>query len=171
MVTGVLALQGGFQAHLRLLAPHAVEVRNTNDLTSIDRLILPGGESTAQHKLIEAARLLEPLCRFVESGKPVFATCAGLILCARFGWLDVSVKRNAYGRQLDSFEALDDAGSRHLVFIRAPRIGTVGPQVQVLATLRGEPILVSSKNVTAACYHPELSTHSSEEYLRSIAWS
>jgi 5'-phosphate synthase pdxT subunit len=154
MVTGVLALQGGFGAHLR--ATNGVEVREPRDLENIDALVLPGGESTTQHKLIELGGLREPLEQFVRSGKPVFATCAGLILCARYGWLDITVQRNAYGRQIDSFVALDDSGTRKLVFIRAPRIEKVGPQVEVLASYQGEPVLVRQGNVTGACYHPEL---------------
>ncbi|MBL8956632.1 MAG: pyridoxal 5'-phosphate synthase glutaminase subunit PdxT [Myxococcaceae bacterium] len=156
MTPGVLALQGGFQAHLRALGPSALEVRTPEELARVDSLVLPGGESTTQGKLIELGGLKPALDGFVRSGKPVFATCAGLILCARYGWLDVDVKRNAYGRQADSFEALDDSGTRRLVFIRAPRIERVGPGVEVLASFNGEPVLVRQKNVTAACYHPEL---------------
>ena len=153
--TGVLSLQGGFGAHLRA-NPGAIEVRCPADLERCDALILPGGESTTQHQLIGLGGLGEPLNAFVRSGKPVFATCAGLILAARYRWLDVDVTRNAYGRQLDSFVTHDDSGTRRLVFIRAPRIEEVGPQVEVLATLKGEPVLVRQGNVTGACYHPEL---------------
>lgn len=156
MTAGVLAVQGGFQAHLRSLGADAIEVRTPDELSRIDSLVLPGGESTTQHRLIELGGLREPLERFVRSGRPVLATCAGLILCARYGWLDVTVTRNAYGRQVDSFEALDDSGTRKLIFIRAPRIDRVGPQVEVLATLKGSPVLVRQRNVTGACYHPEL---------------
>jgi len=156
MTPGVLALQGGFQAHLKALGPGAIEVRTPEDLAGVGSLVLPGGESTTQAKLIELGGLKGPLDAFVASGKPVLATCAGLILCARYGWLDVGVKRNAYGRQVDSFEAVDDSGTRKLVFIRAPRIERVGPSVEVLATLNGEPVLVRQGNVTGACYHPEL---------------
>ena len=155
MITGVLALQGGYQAHLRA-NPGAIEIRGPGELETVDALILPGGESTTQHKLIELGGLRDPLERFVRSGKPVLATCAGLILAAKYGWLDVDVTRNAYGRQVDSFEALDDSGTRRLVFIRAPRIDRVGPGVEVLATLKGEPVLVRQGNVTGACFHPEL---------------
>lgn len=155
-VAGVLALQGGFQAHLRRLGPQAIEVRTPADLARVSSLVLPGGESTTQAKLIELGGLRAPLEEFVHSGMPVFATCAGLILAARWGWLDVTVKRNAYGRQVDSFEALDDSGTRRLIFIRAPRIERVGAGVEVLATLKGEPVLVQQRNVTGACFHPEL---------------
>ena len=157
MKTGVLALQGGFGAHLRAHAG-AIEVRTPGELERCDQLILPGGESTTQDKLIALGGLRSALDAFVRSGKPVFGTCAGLILCARYGWLDVSVTRNAYGRQVDSFEAMDDSGTRKLVFIRAPRIDRVGPGVEVLATLRGSPVLVRQGNVTGACYHPELTS-------------
>jgi 5'-phosphate synthase pdxT subunit len=156
---GVLALQGGFGAHVESLRAqgHAViEVRLPKHLDGLDALVLPGGESTTQHLLIERAKLRGPLEDFVRSGKPVLATCAGLILCARYHWLDVEVQRNAYGRQLDSFEALSDDGKHHLVFIRAPRITRSGPKVEVLATLYGEPVMVRQGNVTGATFHPEL---------------
>ncbi len=153
---GVLALQGGFQAHLEALGPGAIEVRTAADLARVSALVLPGGESTAQAKLIALGGLEPALHELVASGRPVLGTCAGLILCARYGWLDVGVQRNAYGRQVDSFVALDDSGTRRLVFIRAPRIERVGPSVEVLATLKGEPVLVRQGNVTGACYHPEL---------------
>jgi 5'-phosphate synthase pdxT subunit len=159
-VPGVLALQGGFGAHLRSLGPGAIDVRSAAELERCDSLVLPGGESTTQAKLIELGGLKPALDAFVASGRPVFATCAGLILCARFGWLDVSVTRNAYGRQADSFEAMDDSGTRRLIFIRAPRIDRVGAGVEVLATWRGSPVLVRQRNVTGACYHPELSPFS-----------
>lgn len=156
MTTGVLALQGGFGAHLAALGAAGVEVRTAAELGQVDALVLPGGESTVQARLIERGGLRQALEQFVRSGKPVLATCAGLILCARYGWLDVSVQRNAYGRQVDSFEAMDDSGTRRLVFIRAPRIERVGEGVEVLATLKGEPVLVRQRNVTGACFHPEL---------------
>jgi 5'-phosphate synthase pdxT subunit len=158
-VTGVLALQGGFGAHLEALRARgepAVEVRLPRHLSGLEALVLPGGESTTQAMLIERAGLRAPLEDFVRSGKRVLATCAGLILCARFGWLDVDVQRNAYGRQLDSFEATSDDGQHRLVFIRAPRITRIGPKVSVLATLKSEPVLVRQGNVTGATFHPEL---------------
>jgi 5'-phosphate synthase pdxT subunit len=164
---GVLALQGGFAAHAQALeaAGRAVRlVRAARDLEGLGGLVLPGGESTAQLKLVARGLLEGPLRTFVQGGRPVLATCAGLILAARavlpdqpsFGWLDVTVQRNAYGRQLDSFEAEDDAGRRRLVFIRAPRIAAVGRGVEVLATLRGEPVLVRQGRVVGATFHPEL---------------
>jgi pyridoxal 5'-phosphate synthase pdxT subunit len=166
-VVGVLALQGGFEAHARALARlghGVVEVRAASDLDALDGLVLPGGESTTQLKLIARWGLGGPLEEFVRSGRPVLATCAGLILAARavtnpeqrcFGWLDVEVARNAWGRQLDSFEAVSDDGLP-LVFIRAPRIRGLGRDVECLARLAGEPILVRQKNVTGAAFHPEL---------------
>jgi 5'-phosphate synthase pdxT subunit len=157
---GVLALQGGFGAHLRALEKQGhgvVEVRLPEQLAGLDALVLPGGESTTQRMLIERAAGLQPkLEAFVRSGKPVLATCAGLILCAHYGWLDVDVQRNAYGRQLDSFEATSDDGAHALVFIRAPRITRIGPNVKVLVTLKGEAVAVRAGNVTGATFHPEL---------------
>jgi 5'-phosphate synthase pdxT subunit len=164
---GVLAVQGGFAAHEAALARAGLvarQVRAAADLAGLDGLVLPGGESTTQLRLIARHGLEGPLAELVASGKPVLATCAGLILAARdvtprqpsYGWLDVAVDRNAFGRQLDSFEADDDAGARHLVFIRAPRITRVGKGVEVLATLRGEPVLVRRGRVVGATFHPEL---------------
>lgn len=164
---GVLALQGGFAAHqkvLRRLGHEALAVRAARDLEGLEGLVLPGGESTAQLKLIGLGQLEGPLRAAVACGYPVLATCAGLILAARdvspeqqsFGWLDVSVQRNAYGRQLDSFEARSDAGLP-LVFIRAPRICAIGAAVEVCERLAGEPILVREDAVYGATFHPELS--------------
>jgi 5'-phosphate synthase pdxT subunit len=164
---GVLALQGGFAAHARALGDaglEAREVRDARELRAVDGLVLPGGESTAQLRLIERHGLGGELETFVASGRPVLATCAGLILAARrvrpvqrsFGWLDVEVDRNAYGRQLDSFEDVADGEELPLVFIRAPRIAAVGGGVEVLARWRGEPVLVRAGAVTGATFHPEL---------------
>jgi len=177
---GVLALQGGYHPHLdvlRRLGHDAVEVRSRDDLRGLEGLILPGGESTSQLRLIHRQNLSEALDDFVRSEHPVLATCAGLILAARravhpeqpsMGWLDVSVERNAWGRQLDSFEAASDAPRSRalgsaipLVFIRAPRIQEVGPAAQVLLTYRDEPILVRQGNVWGATFHPELTGDSS----------
>jgi 5'-phosphate synthase pdxT subunit len=173
---GVLALQGGYRPHwvvLRNLGHEPVEVRSKDELKRVEGLILPGGESTSQLRLIERQNLGQPLNDFVHSGRAVLATCAGLILAARrvvnpeqpsLGWLDVTVERNAWGRQLDSFEATADPSTASLtrcalplVFIRAPRIQEVGPSAQVLATYREEPILVRQRNVWGATFHPELS--------------
>jgi len=167
---GVLALQGGFAAHVRAL--HAVgvdtrEVRAPVDLRGLDGLVLPGGESSVQLALLDRLGLETPLRAFVAGGAPVLATCAGLILASRaialssqpsFGWLDVIVLRNAYGRQQESFEARSDDGRWPLVFIRAPRIMAVGAGVRVLATYRGEAVLVQQGNVVGAAFHPELTS-------------
>lgn len=171
---GVLALQGGWAAHLHTLAAlrmSAREVRRPADLDGLAGLILPGGESTTHLRLIDRFELEAPLNAFAQSGKPIFCTCAGMILAARavvepaqksFGWIDIEVARNAWGRQVHSFEARadapleGDADPLRLMFIRAPRIREVGPQVQVLATFEGEPILVRQGNIWAASFHPEL---------------
>jgi 5'-phosphate synthase pdxT subunit len=168
MRIGVLAVQGGFAPHLealRSLGHDARPVRSPGDLELVEGLVLPGGESTAQLRLVERAGLREPLCREVGRGAPVLATCAGLILAAArverpeqpsFGWIDVTVARNGWGRQIDSFEARDDACALALVFIRAPRIVRVGAGVEILATLGGEPVLVRQGKILAATFHPEL---------------
>ncbi len=166
MRVGVLALQGGFAAHvaaLRALGHEAVAARTADDLSAVDGLVIPGGESTTMWRQMERDGLHEVLDRFV--GRPVLATCAGLILVAHgvtdpvqpsLRWLDVDVRRNGYGRQLDSFEARSDDGDQPLVFIRAPRITRVGTAVDVLATHDGEPVLVRQGNLVAATFHPEL---------------
>lgn len=165
---GVLALQGGFAPHRQTLEAlgHTVrEVRTAGDFADLDGLILPGGESTAQLRLLSRHGLDAELDAFGRSGRPVLCTCAGLILAARevkspaqrsFGWLDVTVARNAWGRQVDSFTAKDDAERLPLVFIRAPRVVAVGPQVEILATFQGEPILCRQGRIYGATFHPEL---------------
>jgi pyridoxal 5'-phosphate synthase pdxT subunit len=174
MRIGVLALQGAFAEHisvLRQLGAEAVQVRLPHDLEGISGLILPGGESTTMRKLIDRWGLREPILDLARQGAPIFGTCAGMILVAReitdgdepvFPLLDVSVKRNAFGRQLDSFEAdlqvpvLGDLPV-HGVFIRAPIIERVGPDVDVLATLDdGRVVAVRQRNVLATAFHPEL---------------
>ena len=165
---GVLALQGNFAAHAAALSAaglRARPVRQAQDLLGLAGLVLPGGESTTQWKLLHRHDLAGALATFIASGAPVLATCAGLILVARavehpvqasFGWLDVVVARNAWGRQLDSFEAVADDDDTELIFIRAPRILDWGPAVKVLARWRGEPVLVRQGNLTGATFHPEL---------------
>ncbi len=164
-LVGVLALQGGFAPHVRAFQQLGCEVRQVRrpeDLTGLTALAFPGGESTAQRKLIAWANLREPLQELVERGTPILGTCAGLILAAEFGWLNLSVRRNAWGRQIHSFEARADKTSAHgfvdmpLVFIRAPRIQTLGAGVEVLASYQGEPVLVRQGSVVGACFHPEL---------------
>ncbi len=166
---GVLALQGAFELHaqaVRDLGHRTVLVRSASDLEALDALVLPGGESTVQLDLIGRLGLEEPLRALVARGVPVLATCAGLILAARsvhrpeqrsFGFVDVTVERNAWGRQVDSFEARSDRG-RDIVFIRAPRIVAAGPGVEVLDTFGGEVVLVRERNVTCATFHPELTS-------------
>jgi 5'-phosphate synthase pdxT subunit len=165
---GVLALQGDFAAHQVALAATglvAQPVRAAADFVGLSGLVLPGGESTTQLLLLRRHGLTQALRDFVATGAPVLATCAGLILAAArvtqpaqasFAFLDVAVERNAWGRQLDSFEALDDEGQMPLVFIRAPRIRAVGADVAVLARFRGEPVLVRQGNLLGATFHPEL---------------
>lgn len=157
MRVGVLALQGGFRPHLAMIermGHQPIEVRSKASLDRSEAIVLCGGESTTQAKLLEAAGLSEPVRRAV-SDRPALATCAGLILVAAWGRLDAQVERNAYGPQTRSFEAITDQG-REAVFIRAPRIRRVGGSVEVLDTLKGEPVLVRSGRLTAATFHPEL---------------
>jgi pyridoxal 5'-phosphate synthase pdxT subunit len=161
---GVLALQGDFEAHSRILArlgAEAVAVRTRADLEELDGLVIPGGESTTMTLGIEREGLAQPLHDLVESGAPVLGTCAGLIMLDRdhLGLLDVSARRNAFGRQLQSFEAeleLDGMGEMHAVFIRAPWVDEAGDGVEVLAEVEGHPVAVREGNVMAVAFHPEL---------------
>jgi 5'-phosphate synthase pdxT subunit len=166
---GVLAVQGAFAKHgevLESLGHRVVFVRAARDLDGLDGLVLPGGESSVQLEMIQRLDLEAPIRRFPG---PILATCAGLILLASevspsqrsLGLVDVTVARNAWGRQIDSFEARDDAGARDLVFIRAPRILRVGPSVRILATFRGEPVLIRQGKITCATFHPELTPDAS----------
>ena len=174
MRIGVLALQGAFIEHLdllRQLGVEAVAVRLPSDLDGVSGLVLPGGESTTMRKLVDRWGLREPILDLAAQGAPLFGTCAGMILLSReivdgdepvLPLLDVAVKRNAFGRQLDSFEADLDVpvlGDRpvHGVFIRAPVIERVGPEVDVLASLEdGRVVAVRERNVVATAFHPEL---------------
>jgi 5'-phosphate synthase pdxT subunit len=173
---GILALQGDVNAHriaLERVGVESVEIRDVSGLQSAAGLVLPGGESTSIWKLMEGTGLEEGIRRFVHSGRPVLATCAGAILLAKrithpdregLGLLDVTANRNAYGRQLESavvsLPDLDHAalGDEPLeaVFIRAPKLTNLGPGVAVLARRDGEPVLVLSGQVLAATFHPEL---------------
>jgi len=160
---GVLALQGGFEAHAKALDELGARtriVRVPADLDGLDGLVIPGGESTTMTLGIERERLAEPLRDFVRSGRPTLGTCAGLIMLDRghLGLLDVSVQRNAFGRQTSSFEAeLDfDGEPLHAVFIRAPWVEEVGEGVEVLAEVDGHPVAVREGNVLAVAFHPEL---------------
>jgi pyridoxal 5'-phosphate synthase pdxT subunit len=163
VVVGVLALQGGFEAHakaLRELGAEAREVRTPADLGGLDALVIPGGESTTIGLGVERERLAGPLAEFVNSGRPVLGTCAGMILLDRdhLGLLDISVRRNAFGRQLASFEAeLDFEGEPlHAVFIRAPWVEEAGDAVEILAEVDGHPVAVRQSNILAVAFHPEL---------------
>jgi 5'-phosphate synthase pdxT subunit len=163
-LVGVLALQGGFEAHAKSLARLAVdvrEIRTPKDLDVIDALIIPGGESTTIGLGVEREGLAEPLVDFARSGRPVLGTCAGMIMLdrAHLGVLDIDVRRNAFGRQLASFEAelSFDGVPLHAVFIRAPWVEEVGDEVEVLAEVDGHPVAVRQGNVLAVAFHPELS--------------
>lgn len=170
---GVLALQGAFREHvraLRRLGADAVEVRTPDELAAVDALVLPGGESTTMDILLGTTGLRAPLQDRIDAGMPAFGTCAGLILLATdledgvegqrtLAALDVTARRNGYGRQVASFEAdvaLGDETPMHGVFIRAPRITRVGEDVEVLATYGDEPVAVRRGPIMAATFHPEL---------------
>jgi 5'-phosphate synthase pdxT subunit len=168
---GVLALQGDFREHARAFADAGatpVEVRTPEHLVDVDCLAIPGGESTTISRLARAYGLVEPIRERARAGMPILGTCAGLITLAErviggeplFGLLDVTVRRNAYGRQVDSFEVdLDVEGIDHPVrgvFIRAPRVEEVGQGVRVLASHEGAPVVVAQGSVVAAAFHPEL---------------
>ncbi len=174
LTVGVLALQGAFDIHrrrLELLGANAPLVRTCTDLHGLDAIVLPGGESTTMSRLLTTSGLFDDLKGRLIDGLAVLGTCAGMILCATdvldgrpdqrgFDLIDLTVRRNGYGRQLDSFEAdldidgLDDAF--HAVFIRAPLVERVGPDVEVLARHDGVPVLVRSARCTVAAFHPEL---------------
>lgn len=172
MRVGVLALQGDFREHAALLegmGHEAVLVRKADELSGLQALILPGGESTTIGKLADRYGLLEPLRTAIRGGLPTLGTCAGLIFLAsgttgnrqiHLGVLDVVVERNAFGPQVDSFEAeLAVAGMAeplHAVFIRAPVVAKVGTEVEVLASVGDDPVMVRHGNIVATSFHPEL---------------
>ena len=175
MKVGVLALQGAFARHIDVLediGASGIEVRQPRDLADIERLVMPGGESTTMSKLLESSGLFEPLAEKIRSGMPVFGTCAGMILLAEqvldgsdgqrsFGAIDIDVRRNAYGRQVDSFETtLDVVGldsPMQAVFIRAPSVDRVSPDVEVLAMVGEQAVLARQGSTMVAAFHPELS--------------
>jgi pyridoxal 5'-phosphate synthase pdxT subunit len=167
---GVLAVQGGFAAHLsvlRELGAEAIEVRLPADLEGLDGLVIPGGESTTIAKGIESAGLAAAIQAHHEEGRPVLGTCAGMIVCDadHLGLLDVTTRRNAFGRQLQSFEAdlaLEGIGEEPLraVFIRAPWVERAGTGVDVLASYDGHPVAVREGSVLACAFHPELADDS-----------
>lgn len=170
---GVLAIQGDVPEHLRALEEAGAEarkVRTAAELAEVDALVIPGGESTTIGMLLERFGVMEPLRRRIAEGMPLLGTCAGLILMAkeiegsdqpRIGCMDVAVLRNAYGRQVDSFEADLEApvlGEEplHAVFIRAPQVTRVDPGVEVLADSEAGPVLVRQGRLLGATFHPEL---------------
>ncbi|NBU38969.1 MAG: pyridoxal 5'-phosphate synthase glutaminase subunit PdxT, partial [Actinobacteria bacterium] len=171
-VIGVLALQGAFAAHAESLArvgARAAEVRTPEHLAGVDALVMPGGESSTMSNLLVSSGLFDEIATRISAGMAVFGTCAGMILLASeildgrddqrsFSAIDISVRRNAFGRQVDSFETdiPTSVGSFHGVFIRAPRIERTGESVEVLGSLDGEPVLVRNERVMAASFHPEL---------------
>ncbi len=173
---GILALQGDVREHSAALAELGalpIEVRRPFDLDAVDALVLPGGESTTMSLLLESSELFEPVARRLAEGMPALGTCAGMILLARevvdgrpdqrvFGALDITVRRNAFGRQIDSFETtleVDALGGPPFdaVFIRAPSVERVGPGVEVLAQVADVPVLCRQGPVVVAAFHPELS--------------
>jgi 5'-phosphate synthase pdxT subunit len=180
MKVGILALQGAVDAHARSLTrlgAAVVEVRRAEHLDSIDAIVMPGGESTTMSKLLHRQDLFEPLAERLGAGLPALGTCAGMILLAAevrdgrpdqrsFGAIDIVVRRNAFGRQVDSFEAdllvdgLADSGLDpapvHAVFIRAPIVESAGPDVEVLASVDGAPVLCRQGPVLVSAFHPEL---------------
>ena len=175
MKIGVLALQGASARHVAMLArlgAQPVSVRSRADLDTVDALVLPGGESTTISMLLESAGLFEPLAERLGDGMPAFGTCAGMILLGHeildgrsdqrcFDVIDIRVRRNAFGRQVDSFEA-DlavggvDGGPVHAVFIRAPVVDAVGEGVEILATVDDRPVVCREGPVVVAAFHPEL---------------
>ena len=175
-VVGVLALQGAFEAHqhvLRDLGVETVQVRTPAELESVDALVMPGGESTTMSHLLVTSGLFESIDARLKQGMPVFGTCAGMILLAKgvldgrsdqksFGAIDIDVKRNAYGRQIDSFETDIEIDGLvedfHAVFIRAPQIARCGEGVTVLARHGQDIVLARQGSVMVASFHPELTS-------------
>jgi pyridoxal 5'-phosphate synthase pdxT subunit len=168
---GVLALQGDFREHawtLEAAGATPIEVRTPQDLDQVSCLVLPGGESTTMSKLARIYELVQPIVDRANQGMPILGTCAGMILLARgveggeplFELMDISVRRNAYGRQVESFESdLSVEGIEHPVrgvFIRAPLVTRVGPGVRVLAEYEGAPVVLEQGNLLVASFHPEL---------------
>ncbi|HAN36309.1 MAG TPA: pyridoxal 5'-phosphate synthase glutaminase subunit PdxT [Ilumatobacteraceae bacterium] len=171
---GVLALQGAFTAHedaLRSLHVTTRQVRTPADLTQVAALVMPGGESTTMARLLETSQMFDELSARISAGMPVFGTCAGMILLAKevldgrtdqrsFGAIDIGVRRNGYGRQVDSFETDVEVSGLdrpfHAVFIRAPKVVTTGTAVEVLATHDGVPVLARQGHIMVASFHPEI---------------
>lgn len=182
LTIGVLALQGAFAKHIEMFdlldGVNAVEVRSGDQLDACDGLVIPGGESTVISQLLTSSSLLEPVTKWCSEDKPVWGTCAGMIILAsglankvdadekviQLAALDITVERNGYGRQIDSFETdLDVVGqarSFKAMFIRAPKVTEVGSEVEVLAEHETSPVLLQQRNVLASSFHPELSDSS-----------
>lgn len=174
MKIGILAVQGGFEAHaarLRELGAETLEVRTVADLQQCDGLVLPGGESTTQLQFLQEEGLSDAIGKFATDGRVIFGTCAGAILLANevknpaqasLGLMDMTVLRNAYGRQVasDVFFAPSKlkSGPMEMVFIRGPIIDRAGPSLEVLAEFGGKPVLVQKDNLLAATFHPELTS-------------
>lgn len=171
MRVGVLALQGDFREHLAALKRLGVEglgVRTVEELEKVDGLIMPGGESTTIANLLEKSGLFFEIKERGQNGFPIYGTCAGEILLAKevtnhsksyLGLIDIAVRRNAYGRQIDSFEAdlnIKNIGAFHAVFIRAPIIERVGPKVEILAEHNSIPVMAQQKGILVSSFHPEL---------------
>lgn len=190
MRVGVFALQGDVREHLQLLTSlgvQSIEVRNAEELATVDGLIIPGGESTTISKLIDIFELRDDLLKYISSGNPVYGTCAGMIMLASevldaasgqqsLKAMDISVRRNAFGSQLDSFEASIEFAGRTVdaAFIRAPIVERVGEQVQVLSKLSsGAIVAVEQGNLLATSFHPELTGDSTvhEYFLGMISKS
>lgn len=185
MLIGILALQGDFAKHeavIRRLGVNTIQVRTPNELRQCQGLIIPGGESTTLFRQVDFIQLRDPLIDFAGK-KAVFGTCAGLILMANkiqfspfspLGLLDITIERNAFGRQIESFEApvylqLDDPIDFPAFFIRAPQICTWGPDVKVLGEYEGKPVLVRQGKHLGACFHPELTLNTQvHEYFLNL---
>ncbi|MCS7174362.1 pyridoxal 5'-phosphate synthase glutaminase subunit PdxT [Pseudothermotoga sp.] len=172
MLIGVLALQGDFREHiwsLRRLGVEAFAVKTVSDLEKINGLVIPGGESTSIGKIAKVTGVGDKIVQLAKDGLPIYGTCAGMILLAKkivdhpdqytFKLMDIAVKRNAYGRQIESFEVYLDVakiGKVKAVFIRAPKVLEWSSNVEVLATYEGTPVLVQQGNLLASSFHPEL---------------
>jgi 5'-phosphate synthase pdxT subunit len=207
---GVLALQGAFHSHQALLADlghPSVQVRTPAQLEHVDALVMPGGESTTMSRLLDTSELFDPLAERLAAGMPAFGTCAGMILLATevtdgrpdqrsFAAIDIAVRRNGYGRQLDSFEtdldipslreqagrragpsedraSIEGTGRFHGVFIRAPKVTRVGADVEILAEYDGVPVLLRRGPITVASFHPELANDARlhAQFLDSFLYS
>lgn len=178
MKVGILALQGAFSVHeimLQSLGANTVQVRTAQDLKLVDALVMPGGESTTMSHLLNTSQLFNPIAERINDAMPVFGTCAGMILLAKsiadgrqdqrfYGVIDIDIQRNAYGRQMESFEAdLDIEGLQspfHAMFIRAPQVIRIGSEVEVLSTHEDKVVLARQGSVMVASFHPELTSDS-----------